>query len=121
METAEALARPYTYDHIPALKELLPNTGGQPGLEYAQVCTHNLRKAQDNGWSRVRGAKTYSIVTNEGIADMELLCKGKQAKGLDTHSGKRRCLVDWAVQDLTGLCPNLKEAAKRNEPPPKEK
>jgi hypothetical protein len=120
METSEALSRPYTYDHIPELVELLPNTGGQPGLTYAQVCTHNARKAQDNGWKKVRGAKVYSIVTNKGIADMELLCKGEQAKGLDTKSGKRECLIDWAVQDLTGLCPNPKEAAKRNEPP-KEK
>ncbi len=43
-------SRPYVYNHVPDLKQLLPNTAGQPGVEYFQVACANVRRAQDQGW-----------------------------------------------------------------------
>ena len=95
----------YTYrDHIPQLRELMPKTGGVPGVKYLQCTLGNLKLAQDDGWGNiVGGSKVFTIVGPKGSADMHLLCKGEPLPGGDVHSGVRECVVDAKVEDLTGL------------------
>lgn len=105
----EARAR-YTYDHIPSLKELMPTTAGIPGVEYAQVCVHNIRLAQDLGWGRISGnQKVYTITGPTGSVDCELYCKGKPISGECPQGGRRVCSIDKEIVKLTGV---------RNGPPP---
>ena len=93
----------YTYDHVPTLEELLPNSGGRPGVEYAIVSTLNMRKAQDEGWERLAGnQKIFTITGPAGSADCELFGRGKPIRGADASSGRRRCFVDGSVRDATG-------------------
>ena len=102
--------RPYTYNHIPQLPELMPSTGGVVGVEYLQCTVGNLRAAQDvkeedgGPWGGIiGGSKIYTIVGPEGSADMHLLCRGKPIPGGDVNSGARFCVVDGDVEQLTGL------------------
>ena len=105
--TAGETVRPYTYDHIPQLGELMPSTGGIPGVLYLQCTVGNLRTAQDQGWGGiVGGSRVYTIVGPTGSADMHLLCKGTPIPGGDPSSGARKCVVDAAVEELTGLYVN---------------
>jgi hypothetical protein len=105
--------RPYTFDHIPSLDELIKRPlGGYPGMEYLQVCTQNTRKAEDEGWRRVPGSVAYSIVTSKGVADMVLYQYGTPIRGASHLSGKCVCLVDNEVEALTGLSPAPKKESK---------
>jgi hypothetical protein len=109
--------RPYTYqNHIPQLKELMPRTGGVPGVKYLQVVTgKHERIAQDDGWGDiVGGSRVYTIVGPRGAAHMRLMCKGRPIPGGDPNSGARECMVDAEVEELTGLRVNGLE-----EPEPK--
>jgi hypothetical protein len=113
--------RPYTYDHIPQLKELLPTTAGVPGVTYLQCCIQNQRKAQDTGWGAISGgSRVYTIQGPKGLADMQLLCKGKPIPGGDIKSGARKCMVDAEVETLTGLWVNgpPEEVTPTPEPEP---
>lgn len=92
----------YVFNSIPSLTELLPTTGGIPGIQYAQVCVHNLKKGQNDGWQRIQGAKVYTILGAGGRADMELLAKGKAIIGQSPDAGARRCWIDEEVYGLTG-------------------
>jgi hypothetical protein len=103
-DTLGETVRPFTFDHIPQLRELMPTTGGIPGVTYLQCTLGNLRKAQDKGWGGiVGGSKVYTVVGPKGSADLHLLCKGKPIPGGDIHSGARKCFVDDLVEDMTGL------------------
>ncbi len=102
-----------SYDHIPSLWDLMPNSGGQPGITYAQVCTHNAGKAQTEGWGQILGrdgrpAKFYAIEGPKGKAEMVLLGQGKAIPGGEPPSGARECLVDNEVVRLTGFEPDSK-------------
>lgn len=111
----------FDFDHIPSLRELL-GTGGSPGLEYAQICTHNLKRAEQDlkdqadpasGWRLLPQGRTYTIVGPKGHADMCLMRRGKRIPGTDGTSGARKVFVDPDVLKLTGINPNpelLKEA-----------
>ena len=95
---------PYVYHEIPSLDQLLPSTGGVPGVEYAQVTTANLRRAQDDGWSKLTGRQMiYTIEGPTGRVDCELYGKGKPIVGQGTKSGRRRCWVDPEIRRVTGL------------------
>lgn len=91
----------YVFDHIPTLRELLRN-GGLPGVEYAQVCTAHFKRAQNEKWKDVQGAKCYTIVGPKGRADMILKAKGVPLSG-NTESGARVCYIDKGIETLTGL------------------
>ena len=93
----------FTFHDIPRLIDLLPSTGGVPGITYAQICVQNLRQAQDDGWKRIQGAKVYSIWGDLGKADMELLARGKVVLGQSPDAGARRCFIDPEVYTLTGI------------------
>ena len=97
--------RPYTYDFIPQLKDLMPTTAGVPGVTYLQVVTgKHERFAQDDGWGDISGgSRIYTITGPEGSADMRLMCKGAPIIGGDPKSGARECMVDAKVEELTGL------------------
>jgi hypothetical protein len=96
--------KPYNYDHIPTLEQLLPNTGGLPGVRYAIVSTMNMRKAQDDGWERLSGnQKIFTIVGPKGSVDCELFGKGRPMRSMDVASGRRVCLIDKDVRKATGF------------------
>ena len=102
--TLESLSSaPYSYDHVPSLRELLPQTAGIPGIEYIQVCASNAKVAQDTGWGPVHGAKLFTITGPKGHADMLLACKGKPVQGASTQDGARRMFLDDDIYRLTGL------------------
>jgi hypothetical protein len=91
------------YDHIPTLNELMPQTGGIPGVTYAQIATHNLSKAQDAGYGKVSGKQlVYTIQGPNGVADCELYATGQPIPGQDTTNGRRKCYVDIDIKRATG-------------------
>ncbi len=93
----------WTFDHIPSIKELLPQFRGLPGFEYLQCCVNNLRRAQDEGWSEVEKTVIYTVEGPKGSVDMKLLARGHRIPGQPHDSGARLCLCDTSVQPLTGL------------------
>lgn len=93
---------PYTYDHVPTLKELLPSNGGLPGVEYMQVCDLNGKEAQDQGWGPVRDAKMFTIEGPKGSANIILACKGEPIAGASTQEGARMMYLDENIYGLTG-------------------
>jgi hypothetical protein len=95
--------RPFVYYRIPQLRELMPKTGGLPGVTYLQCAVINLRKAQDDQWKRVVNSSTYTIVGPEGEIDCELLCKGRPIPGGDVFSGRRSCEVDTLIEEITRI------------------
>lgn len=95
---------PFSYDHVPTLEELLPATGGIPGVTYAQVCAKNVHAAQTAEWDSVHGAKAYEIVGPDGRnTAMVLACKGTPVRGMDARSGRRMMFLDQDVFRLTGM------------------
>lgn len=102
--TLENLASsPYTYDHVPTLKELLPTTGGLPGVKYIQLCTTNAKAGQDGGWGPVENAKIFTITGPKGSSDILLACKGTPIRGASTQEGARTMSLDEDIYKLTGL------------------
>ena len=116
--TVTPSTRPFVYDHIPQLSELLPQFRGRPGFVYAQVTNQNLRRAQDESWRKVEGTVIYTIIGPKGEADMELMVRGGLIPGQSPDSGARLCVVDQTVEELTGLTiPVLwKETSPTNTP-----
>jgi hypothetical protein len=112
-------SRPYTYDHVPMLRELLTHTRGQPGCEYAQVAVQNGRRAQDEGWGPlVGGAAIYTIEGPKGSVDCTLLGRGKPIRGQAYNGGARVCLVDSQIYELTGfLDPTIEPTPRASLPP----
>ncbi len=104
MPTLENLASsPYTYDHVPTLKELLPTTKGLPGVKYIQLCTTNAKAGQDGGWGPVENAKIFTITGPKGSSDILLACKGNPIRGASTQEGARVMNLDEDIYRLTGL------------------
>lgn len=104
----------FEFDHIPSLKELI---GGQgtPGFQYAQVCTHNLKRAQQDclveddrtsGWKQLPGSEAYTITGPRGSADLVLMRRGSRIPGVSGDSGARHVFADPDILKLTGLNPN---------------
>jgi hypothetical protein len=95
--------RPFTFTHIPDLRELLPKFRGRPGFEYLQCCVANLRRAQDEGWTEVENTVIYTIEGPKGEASMKLLARGKPIPGATHNAGARLCVCDKSVEGLTGV------------------
>ena len=110
---------PYTYDHLPQLRELLKN-GGLPGVEYLQVAVHNLRLAQREGWTRVSGHQmVYTIVGPNGSCDCELFGSGEPISGQDPEGGARVCWIDMDVRQETGFHDTISDEVENlGEMPP---
>ena len=105
----------WVFGFIPNLRNLLPKMKGIPGFKYAQICTSNLWKAQDQGWLEVDGTAIYIIRGPKGDATMKLYTMGKRIPGQAHDSGARVCLVDKDVEDVTGLEINGENDAAVNE------
>ena len=106
----------WVFGFIPNLRNLLPKMKGIPGFKYAQICTSNLWKAQDQGWLEVDGTAIYIIRGPKGDATMKLYTMGKRIPGQAHDSGARVCLVDKDVEDVTGLEINGENDGTVNEP-----
>ena len=111
---------PFTFDHVPTLKELLPLNIGVPGVVYNQICNPNAKAAQDEGWGTVVGAKLFTITGPKGSVDMVLACKGTPIKSASSHEGARKMFLDDDIYRLTGcwlgyLPENLQEEFKVDE------
>lgn len=105
---------------IPRLKHLLQQRRGIPGIHYYQVCTHNLRLAQDRGLREVDNTLVYTITGPKGSVDVKLYCFGKPIPGQSHLSGRRRLFVDPDIEKLTGLPiqPIEETASVATEKPP---
>lgn len=88
---------------IPRLKHLLQQRRGIPGIHYYQVCTHNLRLAQDRGLREVDNTLVYTITGPKGSVDVKLYCFGKPIPGQSHLSGRRRLFCDPDIEARTGL------------------
>ena len=102
----------FTYDHVPLLRELLPQLRGVPGFYYLQCSVLNKRRAEAEGWQEVANTVTYSIAGPNGQIDATLYCFGERISGSDYSSGKRDCLVDLDIFEATGH--TNKETAEAN-------
>ena len=105
----------WVFGFIPGLKHLLPKMRGIPGFSYAQICTTNLWKAQDQDWLEVDGTAIYIIRGPKGDATMKLYTRGKRMPGQPHDAGARVCLVDQEVEKITGLKINGEEDGTVNE------
>ncbi len=92
----------FTFNHIPLLRELLPQLHGVPGFYYLQCAVANRRRAEAEGWQEVANTVTYTITGPSGQIDATLYCFGERVHGSDYKSGKRDCLVDKAIFAATG-------------------
>ena len=110
----------FVFQTVPSLLELIPSTGGNPGIIYAQIWVGSMKRAQNEGWKRIQGAKVYTILGPDGRADMELLARGKAILGQDTSSGARRCYIDTEVYKLTGHTEPKKENPSGSTRTPKQ-
>ncbi len=101
--SSEQPTSPYTFDHVPSLKELLPKTAGVPGVKYMQVCSINAKPAQDEGWGPVEGAKMFTIEGPGGYSHMALACKGTPVPGASDKDGARIMNLDRDIYRLTKI------------------
>jgi hypothetical protein len=96
-----------TFTFIPSLRQLLPATGGVPGLIYAQVSLKNLTSLQNDPtarWYKTRDAEdAYTIRGSKGEVDVILCCTGKAIPGGDPNAGARLCWLDRSILEGTGL------------------
>ena len=96
-----------TFTFIPTLRQLLPATGGVPGLIYAQVSLKNLTSLQNDPstrWYKTRDAEdAYTVRGPKGEVDVMLCCTGKAMPGGDPQAGARLCWLDKSIPELTGL------------------
>ena len=95
-------AEPY-HDHIPALRELMPRTGGLPGVVYAQILSSNLGKSDREHWKQVDNQRPYTITGPRGSAECLLVCHGKPDLSINPDSTFPHCAVDEGIVTLTGL------------------
>ena len=100
----------FTYDHIPALKELLPRLRGVPGLYYLQCAVQNQILAEEEGWAQVADTVTYSIQGPSGTCDVRLYCCGTPIPGAGYQASKRICVVDRVIMLQTGLANSTEDA-----------
>lgn len=96
-----------SFDHVPALWELLPN-GGWPGITYAQVCVHNTANAVERSdepahLRPIRGTDYFEIRGPRGTAQMALVGTGSPIPGANPDCGARLFFTDGEVERLTGL------------------
>jgi hypothetical protein len=112
-----------TFGYIPQLGPgvgtLMPNSGGRPGVTYAQVCTHNLVRAMREGWEQVKDSEPYVVVGPSGEAAVMLLCSGKPIRGGRSASGACKCKIDREIYTLTGF--EDPDACSKEEPDGTEK
>lgn len=91
-----------TFDHIPALKELLRGSG-LPGLTYYFVRTSNLGQAQTDGLMHTDKSDAFRINGPKGSSDCLLMCSGERIPGASSHASKQHVLVDEDIYKATGL------------------
>lgn len=96
------------FDHIPRLRELLPQ-GGTPGIVYATVCVHNLQRAalrqeKPANLRELRGGAIYFVIEGpDGRAEAALVGTGRAIPGGQPESGNRLHFTDGEIETLTGL------------------
>ncbi len=91
-------------EKVPALLE----TGGIPGVLYAQFPVTHMRRAQANNWQQVLGKSgqplpIYAIDGPSGRVDCVLLAKGRAIPGTARTSQKCVCRVHKEIKRITGL------------------
>ena len=97
------------FTHIPRLQELLLNPpGGWPGVVYAQVCVHNMKRASDRTerpahLRPIHGVDFFTIRGPKGDVSMALMGTGTRIRAASPLGGARLFFTDGEVADLTGL------------------
>lgn len=109
-----------TYTWIPQIEELLPKTGGLPGVEYLQCSAENQPRADAEGWRPVHRSRPYVIASPKDPTKrvaMTLLGCGEPLRSLSPYSGRRVCWVDKLVEERTGLIIESPNQPDRAEAP----
>jgi len=101
--TAKKPTGTYVYDHIPQLRELLPEYRGIPGIYYLQVWVEGQDIAEEAGWVEVANSVTYKIKGPKGICKCRLYCTGTRIPGANFQTSKRTCEIDKNIMEITGL------------------
>lgn len=109
LRTPRRMSREVVYDHIPRLRELIPN-GGYPGIVYVQSLVQNMKFAADRRerpahLTTIQGTAYYTIQGPLGEAQMALLGSGEPILGASPESGERFFYTDSDVEQVTGLRP----------------
>jgi len=97
------------FSYIPRLWELLRQPpGGWPGVVYAQVCVHNMKRATDRmerpaNLRPIHGVEFFTIRGPRGDAQMALMGTGKRIRAASPLGGARLFFTDGEVSSLTGL------------------
>lgn len=99
--------RTRVFDHVPHLRELMPSTGGWPGIIYAQVCVHNVANAIEREENpahlrQIRGSEYFEITGPKGTVQMALVGCGTPIPGASPNAGARLFFTDGEVERLTG-------------------
>ena len=97
------------FDYIPRLHEVCTNPpGGWPGVVYAQVCVHNMKRATDRterpaNLRPIHGVDFFTIRGPKGDVSMALMGTGTRIKSASPQGGARLFFTDGEVESLTGL------------------
>lgn len=89
--------------YIPDLNDLMPKNGGLTGVEYAQICVHNLMKAQASGLLDVADTEYYLIIGPNGTVTMRLMAYADTPPVQPQQAGACECYLDPDVEKHTGL------------------
>lgn len=106
---------PLTFEFVPTLRQLMPSTGGLPGVKYGLLAVHNQKTAQNEGWGATTTSKIFTIKGPKGQVDVVLACKGDPVRGMSPAGGARVFLIDQDIYDVTGL-----DAVEDQEPVPEK-
>jgi hypothetical protein len=97
------------FPYIPKLHEVLKQPpGGWPGVVYAQVCVHNMKRATDRtdqpaNLRPIQDADFFVIRGPKGDAQMALMGTGRRIRAASPLGGARLFFTDGEVGELTGL------------------
>ncbi len=91
-----------TFDHIPALNEILRGDG-LPGYTYYYVLTANQGTAQEIGLKPTDKTNTFRITGPKGAADTILMCEGSRIPGASPAASKQDVKVDGGIYSTAGL------------------
>ncbi len=91
-----------TFDHIPALNEILSGDG-LPGYTYYYVLTANQGTAQEIGLKPTDKTDTFRITGPKGHADAILMVEGSRIPGASPAASKQDVKVDGKIYSEAGL------------------
>tara|TARA_Y100000310_G_scaffold344025_1_gene454601 strand:- start:6517 stop:6969 length:453 start_codon:yes stop_codon:yes gene_type:complete len=91
-----------TYDHIPALNEILRGNG-LPGYVYHYISTANQGLATQQGLKPTDKNQPFRVEGPKGFADVLLMVMGDHIQGASPAASKQDVLVDTTIYEDSGI------------------